>query len=760
MSSHHSKLSSNNDRQLSNAALVMVPKHRWCLWLFQCFNIAIMATHLSIWMLAIITLALIWQASLIHQFQQQNYFTRNNSKNSQANSPKYKQKSGNKVYSQVLATWHGSKPSEHNNSAHTRALSTKVPAFILAMFAVFGCLAIAINAKQLGVLDSMVHLLSFAYALKALELRYRSDLFQLILLGLFVIASSLIFKQDLAFSLIALLLIIFNLMVLLQYFSYEKNIVTSFKVMALLIAQSLLLAAVLFLIFPRISPFWQIPAASSAKTGLADTLKPGDIAQLTRSNELAFRVEFGDQSIPAYSLLYWRAMVLDHYNGISWSISSPAGSKDSAAKHNSDEMALIANQTNVSALNYRVIAEPSFQKYLFALAPATLNPAQTGIRVSKGYTFQSSSIITQAKSYNLTSYLTVPMGLDLSLEQSTLNLDYPSGSNPRLERLASELKQTIKNPIEIAQAVLEMINQQPFSYTLQPPLLNNNSLDQFFFDTKSGFCAHYASVFTFLMRASGIPARVVTGYLGGEYNGSNDKQGNIKKGHLSIYQYDAHAWAEIWVKDQGWVRIDPTAAVDPQRVNKGWSDQLLREQAELDNNFISLYQMKNIAWLRTLRLQFDLLDYQWTRWVIGFSAKQQLDLFNSWFGDMANWKLAAAIGVSLVMSMGVLWLLLYLLSLAGTRSPKKIAVVWQSLYQKALLNLAKQGIEKPMSMTPKQFAATIKLKSPISAIIFERFTACYNQLCYQPLDDVQREKLYLVMQQEYRALIQSLKAHQ
>ena len=338
-------------------------------------------------------------------------------------------------------------------------------------------------------------------------------------------------------------------------------------------------------------------------------------------------------------------------------------------------------------------------------------------------------------------------------------MSYPQGSNPRLEQLALQLQHNYVDVQARAQAVLNIINKENYSYTLQPPLLKNNSLDQFFFDTQAGFCVHYASVFTFVMRASGSPARMVTGYLGGEYNGvtnTGDNTGKLaNKGHLSIYQYDAHAWSEIWVEGKGWLRIDPTSSVDPERVNSGWSTQLLQQQSELNNDLFSLYRMKNIAWLNALRLQFDALDYQWTRWVIGFTTKQQYDLFKNWFGQMVSWKLALIIAVSLVISMSMLMLFLHLLNRSKTK-PQSLTK-WQILYQKSMAKLAKQGMDKPSSMTVNDFAKEVRQQCPELAIVFTRLSASYNRLCYQTLSTNEQEKLMLTMQQQYQHFIQVLK---
>ncbi|MFQ3266824.1 MAG: transglutaminase-like putative cysteine protease [Colwellia sp.] len=710
-------------------------QNAWLLWLCQCLNIAVIALELSTWMLAIILLSLAWQALLLH-----------NSRD--------REKTGKKETTANHSTQRQHNHLQKKQRQKQQQQATIVSPIILGIFALLGCLVIAITAREVGILASMVHLLCFSYVLKAFELKARRDFYQLLLLGLFVLVTSLIFRQDLLFSFITLTLLVINLSVLLQFFSSEKTFARDIKVMTIILAQSAMLAVVLFLVFPRLSPFWQMPRAKSAETGLSDTVKPGDIANLSRSTKLAFRADFGQQSIPNYSQLYWRAMVLEDYDGRQWT-RIKAAHKNTGKQATSSTFSVNINDSDIVPLNYQVTIEPSFQKYLFALAPAITSNEGYGIRAKNDYTFISSKIITEAKSYQLSSFLSLPLSLVLSEHSRTVNLNYPQGSNPRLEQMALQLKHIYPDAQARAQAVLSRINKQNYSYTLQPPLLLNNSLDQFFFDTQAGFCVHYASAFTFIMRASGIPARLVTGYLGGEYNGSNNEDEYSEKGHLSIYQYDAHAWSEIWVQDKGWVRVDPTGAVDPERVNSGWSNELLQEQSKLNNELFSLYQMKNIAWLNSLRLQFDILDYQWTRWVIGFNSKQQYNLLKQWFGNMASWKFALIITIALVISMVMLMLFLHFFNRSTLK--KQRLSKWQLVYQKALGKLAKQGIVKPVAMTVNDFSSQVRAQYPELAIVFTRLSVSYSYLSYQVLSTDQQLKHSVKIQQHYRDFLQILK---
>jgi len=670
------------------------------LLLCQFLNLSVIGSELTLWMIGLIALSLLWRLLIIIK---------------------------NKNALMITNRW------------------------TLTFFAIGGCIAIALTAKSLGLLGAMLHLLSFAYAIKALELKTKKDFYQIILLGLFLLATSLIFNQSLIFSTLVILILAINLTVLLQHFSpsqkLKKNLLTSGK----LILQSLPLAAVLFVVFPRLAPFWKVPLAKSAVTGLSDMVSPGDIANLARSNELAFRVTF-DGEIPNYSKLYWRALVLDSFDGKSWRKS--ALSKNKARRALSQQATIKAEKTKdltlASAVSYQVIAQPSFQHWLFALDVAQVNNKEqnssTIVELSD-YTLQAQEPLSQVFSYNVNSYLTAPLDLFLSSVVKQQNLSYPKNSNPRLTSEASRLRGEYNDDLKLAQAVLDNFSEQEFYYTLKPPVLLKNPLDQFYFDTKQGFCAHYASAFTYLMRAAGIPARMVTGYMGGEHN----PNGN----YYSIYQYEAHAWSEIWLKDIGWYRVDPTAAVDPARVERGLSTELLQEQASFNQGFLNFSGYRNSVLGKAIRLQFEAIDYQWTRWVIGYSSNQQYSLLSQWFGQMKSWKTAVIIGLSF-MTMVILILLLKKLSKRKTKV--KNTSPWLCLYQQALTLLSRQGINKPIAMSASDYVGIVSQEIPVITLNFTVFTQCFIQLNYQNLSEREQQNYLVKMESSFLLIKQQIKA--
>jgi len=697
-------------------------KTAWLLWCCQVLNIVSLATELSTWMLSVLSLCLCWQLLPL----------------------------SNKASTKLGFKFATKEKSKANNSL--------IPPLLLFVLAIAGSIAIAISAKNLGVLSSMLHLLAFAYVLKAFEIKQRKDFYQLLLLGLFLLTCALIFRQDLAFSLLIILIMILNLTVLYHLFAKDRTLFLSIKTVLLLLGQSSLLAITLFVVFPRLSPFWQVPNAKSATTGLSDEVSPGDIANLALSSELAFRVEFENNQTPEYSKLYWRAMTLENYDGRKWTRANKSkksvgnsiedtGNTESAI--NTDDS--FTPEVTGKSISYQVIVEPSFQPWLFALTVATSQ--QPNIKLQADYTLQNQSKITQTMHYQVQSYLNAPLNLTLDTytkETKEKNLAIVEGSNPRLEALALKLKSAYVQPLQIAQAVLDTFRQQQYFYTLKAPLLINNSLDQFYFDTKAGFCVHYASSFTYLMRAAGIPARVVTGYLGGEYNQQNNKNG----GHLNIYQYDAHAWSEIWIKGKGWYRVDPTSAVDSERVESGWSNALFNQQSDLNNDFVGFYKLKQLAWINAIRLQLDQLDYQWTRWVLGFSSQKQYDLLKRWFGKSMPWKMLMIMALVLISTM---LLISFFYKFNFSRPKKKPVTEWLKIYKQMLKILEKKGLRKVEVMNTADFSKLVQHKYPFIAAEFAQFTYLFQRLNYSELSDKQQARTMADLQMQYNVIHNKLK---
>ncbi len=615
-----------------------------------------------------------------------------------------------------------------------------LPSWLILILAITGSVGIAIGGKELGLLLSMVHLLCFAYSLKMFEIPKRKDVYQLVVLGIFVATSSLIFIQSIYFSLAVILLVFANFYVLLNLFAPKSAVSAQAKLLGKLGLYSIPFAVVLFVGFPKLSPFWEVPSVKSATVGLSDSVKIGDIANLALSNELAFRVSFEENS-PKHSQLYWRAMVLDDFDGITWR-QDQRGSGHGAQQgqrgqsnqrsQNTYGSARLENSINSAyvdvrgaGVSYQVIAEPSFQSWLFALDFATSEQSDVGRRSDFALFYRG--IISQTMSYQVTSYPEAVLAPRLSRASRQLNLTLSTQNNPRLLAKAQQLRQRYQDDSAIVNHVLAEFNQNNYFYTLQPPGLNNNSLDQFYFDTRAGFCEHYASSFTYLMRAAGIPARMVVGYLGGEFNSSGN--------YLSVYQRNAHAWSEIWLPDRGWQRVDPTAAVDPERVERGFSSNLMQEHSNLSSGLFSMQALRAMQWYKQFKMQIEALDYQWTRWVIGYTGQKQHRIMAQILASLKSGKQAFYWLMSLVV----------LALFVGWFKQRKVKGSSQHKITQGYLNtltlLAQHNVVKEKSMTAQQFAKYIEKNRPELSASFSAITACFEQFSYQAAAQINEQQL-------------------
>jgi len=612
--------------------------------------------------------------------------------------------------------------------------------WLVLIIAVLTCVTLIVVSRQLGVLLTMLHLLCCSYALKQFEIVNSKDFSLSMLLGLFVLASALIFNQSLVFSSVIALLLVINFVVLANYINNNQTLFSSFKNILILILKSAPLAVILFVLLPKLAPFWKMPLANSAKTGLSATVEPGDIANLVRSNALAFRVKFTGKP-PKFTDLYWRALVLEQYNGERWQRSTE---QQYQAQQMLRHRQSFKPQVSGRVYQYQLISEASYQPWLYVIAVANLAVEQDNfpLVLLPDYTWRATQPMTQTSSYMANSYPDSKMSTALSAHARRINLALPAGFNPRLLRLGQHLRAQYSSAQALSQAVLSMIHQQAFRYTLHPDPLIKHSLDQFFFETKSGFCVHYASAFAVLMRAAGIPARVVTGYMGGEYNNQGD--------YFSIYQYDAHAWTEIWIDKVGWQRVDPTAAVSPERVEHGFSNALFAQPGETGQGMFRFLQQAQFNWLKSIPQTFAALDFQWTRWVVGYSVDRQVQLLNRLLGSVSLWKIAILIGAFLIISLAWLYWI-------GRAKPFVVQPTsWVASYQRVMRCLATQGIVKPKAMGADVFALQIAQQYPSVASLFEMYTQLYCQINYYRLSVSEQaenvSKLYALERQLCRLI--------
>jgi transglutaminase-like putative cysteine protease len=471
-------------------------------------------------------------------------------------------------------------------------------------------------------------LLSVAAGLKLLETKTRRDIYIITLIIYFVSMAALL-EGD-SFWLLAYLIGVcwLTTATLLRLTSSgpAPGWRRSLRYGGRVLVQALPLALVFWLLFPRFAgPLWRIPNDSQvAASGLSDTMSPGDITQLALSDEVAFRVRF-EAATPPNRERYWRGPVLDFFDGHTWS-RSPTIQGAAALKPLGP------------SYKYTVMMEPHRHRWIFMLDwPSSWNLPRA--ELDSDYTLTQIDPLSRPVDVVGTSYTQVQATEDLSSRTRSRDLRLPRNRNPRTIQLAQELRSAHADDMEFVQAVLAMFRQQPFFYTLHPPTLSDNSVDDFLFDTKRGFCGHYASAFAALARAAGIPARVVTGYQGGTLNPYGD--------YWILRQSDAHAWNEVWIEGRGWVRVDPTAAIAPQRVERGLADVAGTEESPA-----SAWQLRS-RWFSGMRLRFDMVKEIWRERILDFdqdSQRKLLEFLKIPEPDGQKLVLVLAVAMSLVLA--------------------------------------------------------------------------------------------------------------
>ena len=533
-----------------------------------------------------------------------------------------------------------------------------------------GGLAVLTSYGTLFGRDAGIALFAVMISLKLLETRTQRDFIVMVILGYFLTINTMLFTQAIWVSLVILLTLV-GLTACLVNVSYPNkrlNWKTQAKLSGSLIVQGTPIMLVLFVLFPRIpGPIWGIPHDTySGMTGLSDTMEPGNISQLSLSSKIAFRVQF-KSTIPANKALYWRGPVLWHQAGRSWQMTSEKIS------HPQESL-----QTYGEATDYIITLEPHNRNWLLMLDVPTLLPSDASMNHDR--LILSKEPVRTRLRYQGRSYLHYALGEVLSENERTLALQLIEDENPKTVQLANQWISEKKSPDAIIQAALNMFREQAFTYTLAPPLLGNDPVDDFLFHTKQGFCEHYASSFVYLMRAAGMPARIVTGYQGGEFNPSGN--------YLIVRQSDAHAWAEVWLKGQGWVRIDPTAAVSPDRIESGIGSALA------DSELLPVLARQDSPLLKKLTLNIDALNNGWNQWVLGYDQQKQLKLIAHLMQQQIAWE---DIGLLLVLAITVLMVIIsYFLLRNKTVEQDPLKKVYQQFLDKlkcaGIKKLANEGI--------------------------------------------------------------------
>ncbi len=538
-------------------------------------------------------------------------------------------------------------------------------------------LGILLLSRHAGLLVAMLNLLVVASALKFVECRHRRDIGGHILALFFLGALTFVYHQHWLMVLYLLAMVTLNMAALLSlYFPAPAR--QQLRQAALLLVQSLPLMLLFFVIMPRLDPLWKMPDARQARTGLSEQINPEQISQLTQSSELVFRARFTGQPPQAR---YWRTLVYEQFDGHAWS--------QSYIQLLWQQQALSGRYPTPPAasapVGYALYVEPSNQHWLYTLEGSRSRTAEA-VATPTG-TLLSRLPLVQAARFDLDWPADLPQESRLSAKRRMDNLQLPHGGNPQARALAARWRQQAQDDRLVLQQARDFFSQHPFSYTLSPvAMAHNDGLDQFLFQQREGFCAHYASALAFLLRAAGIPARLVGGYLGGEYQPQQQL--------LSVHQFDAHAWVEVWL-DNRWQRVDPTLWVSPGRLTQGL-DTLLGEGDFLAQDPFSLSRYRHVMLLNTLRLWLANVDYQWTVWILNYDQNRQTALLKRLFGDGLWMRALLLLGgalACLALVAGLQWLL-------RARVKQDPAV---RLYHQACRRLAQGGYPRSPTETPLQY---------------------------------------------------------
>ncbi len=582
--------------------------------------------------------------------------------------------------------------------AYITASGNPLPARALLLLVTLACVGgIALSFHTLFGREVGVTLLILLAALKLLELRAVRDATILIYLSCFIIITNFFYSQSIPTALFMLFTLLVIMATWVQLQTGSLALKPRLRIAGIILLQAIPLSLLIFVLFPRVQgPLWGLPQDAYGSSGLSDTMAPGSMSKLSLSDAVAFRVTFNGKP-PLREQMYWRGPVLWNFDGRTWTRGRNA--------------TLQAPQLDDAGnpVDYAVTLEPHNKPWLFALdIPSSISiPAD----LAPDFQLLNHAPVNARLRYTATSQLRYRANLAEPPQQMQRALALPPGYNPRARQLAEEWRAQNTSAEAVVKTALAYFNRNGFSYTLEPPPLGSNSVDDFLFETRQGFCEYYASSFVFLMRAAGIPARVVTGYQGGEYNDLG--------GYYILRQSDAHAWAEVWFKERGWVRYDPTAAIAPGRIQNGLS-------AALPNNTALPFLARTQSpFLLKLRYNLDALTNQWNQWVLGYNNERQFAFLTRLGMEDITWqKLAMNMLAGVTLLVGIFTL--FMLRRLQLRSTDAV----QTTYLKFCKKLAKAGVVRAPHEGAQDFAERAAQQKPLLAAGIAAITAQYLALRY------------------------------
>ena len=511
---------------------------------------------------------------------------------------------------------------------------------------------------NMALLETMINMLVLASSLKIMVLHTQKDLQAILLSLVFLLGIALVFHTGPIHLALYITVLFLLLLTLAAHFAPKRNIAKVYKKVAVLSLQALPIALILFLVIPTLPAFWHMPLPKQNTTGLTDTIKPGDIAKLGQSNELAFIATFAQTSgVPHFYERYWRSLVVDAFDGEKWFVSKQQKTQQTIGTSATGFDQTLVNQLNtiqaghnkIRKVTYSVQLQKNQTQYAVSLdKPIQVNSDTTNqtffvnadfavhsqypINIVGFYRVQSVLNFPLKESIpNLSSYLQVPdeekdngpesffsLEPGESVTGSAENISTALQSNPRTQAWVKELIQVHQDRESLVAAFNTFLLEENFSYTLEPDLMPNDVIDTFLFDAQSGFCSHYASALGYVLRLAGYPTRLVAGYQGGELLDDNT---------LAVYQYDAHAWVETYDSSAGWIRLDPTGIVAPTRISAGLRDALKKNEKQ-NTSMFELQYYTNSLFAQRITSWLNHTEFSWHKEIAKFNQDSGVNIFD------------------------------------------------------------------------------------------------------------------------------------
>lgn len=593
--------------------------------------------------------------------------------------------------------------------------------WVMAVLLVLAVLLTLVSHRTIVGRDAGVTLIVMLLALKTLELRARRDAMVVFFLGFFTLLANFFFSQSLptAAAMLVALLGLLTALVNAHMPVGRPPLALAMRTagrMALLGAPIMVL---LFVLFPRMAPLWGMPADKpGARSGLSGQMRIGSMASLVLDDSVALRVRFDTPGgePPPPGLLYFRGPVLTAFDGRDWfALSQPEAQAIAWARPSPAQLRMQG-----PPLRYELTLEPHQRPWLLTLDAAKAAPALPPgqwAQMSPELQWNASRPVTGVLRYRAESHLRFTHGPLRRTPEMRIYVQLPAGLNPRTLALARQMQADRQlaggGAQALVDAALQRLRSGGYHYTLDPGVYEGeHTADEFWFDRKEGFCEHIASAFVVLMRAMDVPARIVTGYQGGELNAID--------GYWTVRQSDAHAWTEVWMEGRGWVRVDPTGAVSPGRIG-----QLQRLQAPRGVFGTAVGAVVSPMLLQDLRAVWEAVNNGWNQWVLNYTQGRQLDLLRALGLQSPGWQ-------DLVRLMGLLVCAAAVIGLGWALWERRRQDPWQRLLQQARQRLARAGLPLPPHLPPRSMAAQARARLGPSAEDAAQWLLRLEQARYAP----------------------------